>query len=124
HRLRHLVRLTRREAHAALPVAHRHEGVEREAPAALHHLGHAIDRDHVLDEIAPLAAAIAPAGTALAVTRATPALATALTARTAAAAKATAATGGRTAPLATATRATAARSATATTAAAEATAAA
>jgi hypothetical protein len=68
--LGHLVRLAGGVAHAPRAVAHRHEGVEREAPAALHDLGHAVDRDHVLDEIAPLAlrrpvaaALIAPAAT-------------------------------------------------------------
>src|SRR5688500_7377291 len=72
HRLRHLVRLARREADAALPVADSDERVEREAPAALHDLRHAVDRDHVLDEIAALAApAVAPTGAALAVALAT-----------------------------------------------------
>src|SRR5689334_9465305 len=42
------VRLTRREADAALTVADRNERVERESPTALHDLRDAIDRDHVL----------------------------------------------------------------------------
>ena len=51
-------------ADPAAAVAHRHEGVEREAPAALHDLGHAVDRDDVLDQLAAvaLAVAIAPPG--------------------------------------------------------------
>ena len=45
HRLRHFVRLARREADLALTVAHGDERVEREAPAALHDLRDAVDRD-------------------------------------------------------------------------------
>src|SRR5262249_2272583 len=47
-RLGALVRLAGRDAHAAFAVAHRHQRVEGEPPAALHHLGHAVDGDHVL----------------------------------------------------------------------------
>ena len=53
-----------REANLALAVAHRDERVEREPAAALHDLGHAVDRDHVLDQIAAistLAAGVAAA---------------------------------------------------------------
>src|ERR1051326_1199554 len=71
HRLAHgfadLVRLARRDADMPVPVAHGDERVEAEPPAAFHHLGHAVDRDDVLDQpvalplaltrIAPLAAA-------------------------------------------------------------------
>src|SRR5574341_589337 len=49
HGLAHLVRLARRDADVPLPVAHRDERVETEAPAALDDLGDAVDRDHVLD---------------------------------------------------------------------------
>ena len=69
HRLTHFVRLAGRDADLALAVAHCDERVEAEAPAAFHHLGHAVDRDDVLDH----AVAVAPALTAVAV----PALATA-----------------------------------------------
>src|SRR5581483_3747216 len=69
HRLRHLVRLARRDANLALPVAHRHECIEREATAALDDLRHAIDRDDVLDESA-LFALVGAAATALAAARA------------------------------------------------------
>jgi hypothetical protein len=55
HGLRHFVGLARREANATLTVANRDEGIEREAPTTLHDLGHAVDRDDVLDEIATLA---------------------------------------------------------------------
>src|SRR5688500_9914879 len=78
-RLRHLVRLARGEAHAPLTVADGDERVEGEAPAALHDLGDAVDRDHVLDEIAPLASAVALVATA-AIAAAPTSLAAALTA--------------------------------------------
>ena len=52
HRLGDFVRLAGRDADPALAVAHRHQRVEREAPAALDDLGHAVDRDDVLDEVA------------------------------------------------------------------------
>jgi hypothetical protein len=42
-----------------VPVSYRDEGVEPEAPAALHYLGDAVDRDDVLDEPVPLALALA-----------------------------------------------------------------
>src|SRR5438105_2134845 len=54
-----LVGLAGRDAHVAVAVAHRHQRVEAEAPAALHHLGHAVDRDDVLDLVAVAVAAIA-----------------------------------------------------------------
>ena len=56
----------RSRAHLALAVAHRHERVEREAPAALHDLGDAVDRDHVLDELAAVALALPVASAAAA----------------------------------------------------------
>jgi hypothetical protein len=87
-RLRHLVRLTRREADATLAVADRHERVERESPAALYDLGDAIDRDDVLDEVTALARALVAA-----TTTATSTFATAMTTAIAATAFATAATG-------------------------------
>ena len=43
----------------ALAVAHRHQRVEREPAAALHHLGHPVDGDDVLDVLAR-AIAVAP----------------------------------------------------------------
>src|SRR5438132_13970434 len=67
HRLADLVRFPGRDPDAALSVAHRDERVESEAPAALHDLGDAIDRDHVLDQAVALAlplAALVAAGTA------------------------------------------------------------
>src|SRR5258705_1822821 len=64
-RLPDFVRLTRREAHLSLPVAHGDERVEAEPASALHDLGHAVDRDHVLDQVAPFAL---PAATVVAAT--------------------------------------------------------
>src|SRR5439155_13113086 len=67
HRLADLVRFPGRDPDAALSVADRDERVESEAPAALHDLGDAIDRDHVLDQAVALAlplAALVAAGTA------------------------------------------------------------
>ena len=52
HRLRDLVGLAGRDADLALAVAHRHQSVEREPPAALDHLGHPVDGDDVLDVLA------------------------------------------------------------------------
>src|SRR3954454_10579957 len=62
HRLPHglgdLVRLTGRHSDLSLPVAHCNQRIEGEAPAALHHLGHPVDRDDVLDMVAgPVAVA-------------------------------------------------------------------
>ncbi len=59
HRLRHFIRLARRESDFALTVANGDERVEREPPATLHDLGDAIDRDHVLEQLAAVATAIA-----------------------------------------------------------------
>jgi hypothetical protein len=42
-----------------VPVPHRDEGVEAEAPATLHHLGDAIDGDDVFNKPVPLALALA-----------------------------------------------------------------
>src|SRR5581483_4309241 len=59
-RLRHLARLARAVADAALAVAHHDDGGKAEAAAALHHLGDAIDADKLFDELAVLALTIAP----------------------------------------------------------------
>src|SRR6185312_7538183 len=69
-RLRHLARLARAVADAALAIADHDERGEAEAPSALHDLGDAVDADELLDELALLAlvpvavAAAAIAGTA------------------------------------------------------------
>src|SRR5690606_29347309 len=86
-RLGDLVGLPRGDADLPLAVPDGHERVEREAPAALDHLGHAVDGDHVLDElvgavavapVTPLAALATPAAAALAApATAAPAAATA-----------------------------------------------
>jgi hypothetical protein len=62
-RLRHLARLAVAEADAALLVADDDEGGEAEAPAALHHLGDAVDVDELVDQtaLAIVPIAIAPA---------------------------------------------------------------
>ena len=57
-------------ADLALAVAHRHERVEREPPAALHDLGHAVDGDDVLDELVAIALALAVAAATTAATAA------------------------------------------------------
>src|SRR6185437_2889500 len=59
HGLAHLVCLAGGDPDAALPVAHRDERVEAEAPAALHDLRHAVDGNDVLDEPVALALALA-----------------------------------------------------------------
>src|SRR5215813_7904223 len=51
-RLRHLARLAVAVTDPALLVAHDDEGREAEAPAALHHLGDAVDRNELLGELA------------------------------------------------------------------------
>src|SRR5688500_5249018 len=66
HRLGDLVRLAGGDPDPALAVADRDEGVEREAPAALDHLGHAVDGDDVLHKLARLAVAPVPPGAPLA----------------------------------------------------------
>src|SRR5215510_896184 len=60
-RFRHLARLAVAEADAALLVADHHERREAEATSALHHLGHTVDVDELIGELAlfPLALAIA-----------------------------------------------------------------
>src|SRR5215510_6683816 len=60
-RFRHLARLAVAEADAALLVADHHKRRKAEAPAALHHLGHTVDVDQLVGELAlfPLALAIA-----------------------------------------------------------------
>src|SRR5207245_4440236 len=59
HRFAHLVRLPRRDADLALPVAHGDERVEPEPPAALHDLRDTVDRDDVFDETVALALPLA-----------------------------------------------------------------
>src|SRR3954470_3616987 len=69
-----LVGLARGDPDLGLAVAHRHEGVEREPPAALDHLGHAVDGDDVLHVIAGvLPVAVAPTAAAAALAPAAPA---------------------------------------------------
>ena len=62
-RFRHFARLAVAEADAALLVADDHQRGEAEPPAALHHLGDAVDVDQLVDEfaVALLAVAAAPA---------------------------------------------------------------
>src|SRR5262249_19148843 len=69
-RLRHLARLAMAEADTAALVADDDEGREAETPAALHHLGDAVDMDELVDEFAvalfaafpvPIPAAFPPA---------------------------------------------------------------
>ena len=62
-RLRHLAGLAGAMADAALAVADDDQRREAEAPAALHHLGDAVDADQLLDQLAFLAVA-APVATA------------------------------------------------------------
>ena len=57
-RLRHLARLAVAEADPALLVADDDERGKAEAPAALHHLGHAIDVDELVGEFAVFAARV------------------------------------------------------------------
>src|SRR5712671_6454827 len=69
-RLGHLARLAGAIADTALAVADDDDRREAEAPAALHHLGDAIDADELFDEIAvlaiaALAVAVAPAPAAV-----------------------------------------------------------
>src|SRR5258708_12817153 len=54
-RLRYLASLARAVTDAALAVTDDDERSEAEAPAALHHLGAAVDTDKLLDELALLA---------------------------------------------------------------------
>src|SRR6266851_210500 len=73
-RLGHLARLAGAIADTALAVADDDDRREAEAPAALHHLGDAIDADELFDEIAvlaiaALAVAVAPAPAAVAPAR-------------------------------------------------------
>src|SRR5262245_9676972 len=88
--LRHFVRLARREADFALTVAHRNERVEREATTTFYDLGDAVDRDHVLDEIAAFTTAALLATTATAVAAAASTALAAATAAVTTAARATA----------------------------------
>src|SRR4029079_14617602 len=63
-RLGHFVRLAGCEAHLPLSVADGDERVEAEATTTLHDLGHAGDRDHVLDQIRAFTATSAAAAVA------------------------------------------------------------
>ena len=65
-RLRHLAGLAGAVADAALAVADDDQRGEAEAPAALHHLGDAVDADELLDQLALLAVAVAVATAAVA----------------------------------------------------------
>ena len=58
-RFRHFARLAMAEADAALLVADDDERGEAEAPAALHHLGDAVDMDELVDELAVALFAVA-----------------------------------------------------------------
>src|SRR5687767_4725170 len=102
HRFGDFVGLAGGQADPALAVAHRHQGVEGEPPAALHHLGDPVDVHHLLDKLRlGLVASPVPPGAALAapsppVAAPSPALtAPAATTSTATAAAAAAALGGR-----------------------------
>ena len=57
HRFRYFVRLSSCKTDAALPISHRDQRVEREAASTLHDLCDAVDRDHILDELASAFAA-------------------------------------------------------------------
>ena len=80
HRFGNLIGLTGREADASLPVANSDECVEGETATTLHDLCDTVDSNHVLDEIAALAAL----ATASAVTSALTATASGTTATRAA----------------------------------------
>ena len=80
-RLRHLARLARAIAGAALAVADHHDRGKAEAAAALHHLGDAVDADELLDEFAVLAVASALARPVAIAAATLPTLAAAATAR-------------------------------------------
>jgi hypothetical protein len=84
-----LIRLPGGDADASLPVPDGDEGVETEAPTALDHLGHTVDRDDVFEQPVAFALALA-AVTAL---PAAPTAATTSSATTTAAPSTTAATG-------------------------------
>ena len=60
-RFRHLARLAVAEADPALLVADDDQRGKAEAPAALHHLGDAVDVDELVDELARFAVAISAA---------------------------------------------------------------
>src|ERR1700730_7387229 len=69
-RFRHFTGLAGAVADAALLVAHHHQGGKGETTAALHHLGHAVDRDQLVDQVvATLVAAITIPAAAAAVPR-------------------------------------------------------
>ena len=61
-RLRHLARLAVAEADPALLIADDDQRREAEAPAALHHLGDAVDVDELVDELAVALVALPLAG--------------------------------------------------------------
>ena len=58
-RLGDFTRLAMAEAHAPALIADNDEGREAEPPAALHHFGHTIDVDQLVDELAVTIVAIA-----------------------------------------------------------------
>ena len=64
--LGHLARLAAAVADPALAVADDHQRREAEAPAALHHLGHAVDADQLVDQLAVCRSSPAPVATRLA----------------------------------------------------------
>src|SRR5690348_9927975 len=74
-RFRHFARLARTVADAALAVADDDECGETETPAALHHLGDAVDADQFLDEFAFARAFVAVAAARAAFARRTIAVA-------------------------------------------------
>jgi len=100
-RFRHFVRFAGREADASLPISNRYERVEGKAASTLHDFRYAVDRDHVLDQLAATvsASAFAVATLAFATSAGAAALTAALTARATLTAAGTAsAAGARTAP--------------------------
>jgi hypothetical protein len=62
-RLRHLARLAGAVADAALLVADHHQRCERKPPPALHHLGHAVDCDQLVDDVVAAVAVAFPLAT-------------------------------------------------------------
>src|SRR3712207_2693012 len=64
----HLLGLAVADADLAVAVTHDHQGGEAEATTTLDDLGHAVDRDHALDEVALLDRAAGPAPAVTAVT--------------------------------------------------------
>jgi hypothetical protein len=52
HGIRHGTALAKTRANAALTIADNNHGIESEVPAALDHLGHTADLDHLLLQVA------------------------------------------------------------------------